>query len=91
MGIADRIGSLLPGKEADLIAVDLHRLGCQPVYDPHSALIYTSGAHQVTHAWIEGKLQLEDGRLLSLDEPALLEAAQVWRDRIFTAGTGNGK
>jgi hypothetical protein len=45
----------------------------------------------VTHAWIEGKLQLEDGRLLSLDEPALLEAAQAWRDRIFAAGTGEGK
>ena len=91
MGIAERIGSLLPGKEADLIAVDLHRLGCQPVYDPHSALIYAAGAHQVTHAWIEGKLQLEDGRLLSLDEPALLEAAQAWRDRIFTAGTGKAQ
>ncbi len=86
LGLADRIGSLAVGKDADMIAVDLHRLGCQPVYDPHSSLIYTAGAHKVSHAWIEGRLQLEDGQLLSLDEQTLLEAAEDWRARIQRAG-----
>lgn len=82
LGLSERIGSLVTGKDADLIAVNLDRLGCQPVYDPHSALIYTAGAHSVTHAWVEGRVLLEEGQLLSLDEQALLEAADQWRSRI---------
>jgi 5-methylthioadenosine/S-adenosylhomocysteine deaminase len=82
LGLSERIGSLVTGKDADIIAVNLDRLGCQPVYDPHSALIYTAGAHSVTHAWVEGRILLEEGQLLSLDEQALLEAADQWRSRI---------
>ncbi len=50
MGLGERIGSLVPGKDADMIAVDLARSGCQPVYDVHSALVYASGAVDVSHA-----------------------------------------
>ena len=67
-----------------MIAVDVERLGCQPVYDPHSALIYTAGAHAVSHAWVEGRLLLGDCELLGEDTVSLLAAARGWRDRIHS-------
>ena len=88
MGLGDRIGSLVPGKEADMIAVDLARSGCQPVYDVHSALVYASSAVGVSHAWVEGRLLLEDGRLAAIEEGSLLSEAAVWRDRILPRGIG---
>jgi 5-methylthioadenosine/S-adenosylhomocysteine deaminase len=88
LGLGDRIGSLLPGKDADMIAVDLDRLGCQPVYDVHSALVYTAGAHAVTHNWVEGRLLVEEGQLLQQDESSLLAAARDWRVRIHGSTRG---
>ena len=88
LGLGDRIGSLLPGKDADMIAVDLDRLGCQPVYDVHSALVYTAGAHAVTHNWVEGRLLVEEGQLLQQDESSLLAAARDWRARIHGSTRG---
>lgn len=39
LGIGERIGSLRPGKDADLIAVNMRRIDCGPLYDMHSALV----------------------------------------------------
>jgi 5-methylthioadenosine/S-adenosylhomocysteine deaminase len=85
LGLADRIGSLEPGKDADMIAVDMRRLACSPVYDAHSALVYTASGSAVTHAWVEGRLLLEERRLLTLEHEALLGEALAWHDRIHRA------
>ena len=88
LGLAERIGSLTAGKDADMIAVDLDHLGCQPVYDAHSALIYTAGAHRVSHVWVEGRRLLDEGTLLAQDSVALLDAARAWRTRIHGSSMG---
>ncbi|MCG3169603.1 MAG: 5-methylthioadenosine/S-adenosylhomocysteine deaminase [Pseudomonadales bacterium] len=82
LGLADRIGSLEPGKDADMIAVDVRRLGCQPVYDVHSALVYTASGAAVSHAWIEGRELLAGGNAGALDPERLHADAALWRDRI---------
>lgn len=82
LGLADRIGSLEPGKDADMIAVDVRRLGCQPVYDMHSALVYTASGAAVSHAWIEGRELLAGGNAGALDPERLRADAALWRDRI---------
>ncbi len=82
LGLADRIGSLEPGKDADMIAVDVRRLGCQPVYDLHSALVYTGSGSAVTHAWIEGRELLAGERAGALDPERLRADAALWRERI---------
>jgi 5-methylthioadenosine/S-adenosylhomocysteine deaminase len=86
LGLADRIGSLQPGKDGDLIAVNMRRSGCQPVYDLHSALVYTGSGAAVTHAWIEGRAQLLDGEPCHFDTDELLQTAQRWRDLITAHG-----
>jgi 5-methylthioadenosine/S-adenosylhomocysteine deaminase len=88
LGLADRIGSLEPGKDADLIAVDMRRVACQPLYDPHSALVYTASAGAVTHAWVEGRLLMEDRQLLTLDTRELMVELEEWQARILPANGG---
>jgi 5-methylthioadenosine/S-adenosylhomocysteine deaminase len=55
LGMAPRIGSIVPGKAADLVAVDLSGLAMQPVYDPVATLIFSGGREQVTDVWIAGQ------------------------------------
>jgi len=64
LGLADRIGSIEPGKQADLIAVDLSRLETQPCYDPVSQLVYCVGREHVEHAWVDGRQVLAERRLV---------------------------
>ena len=82
LSLDDRIGSIVPGKLADLIAVDLDALPLSPVYHPVSHLVYAAGRHDVSHAWVAGRLVLERGRLTTLDEGALRAKARAWQGRI---------
>ncbi len=85
LGLDGSIGSLMPGKAADIVAVDLDRLNSQPVYDPVSQLVYSAGRDQVSNVWVGGKRVLHDGRLTTLDEATVRESAQRWRARIAAA------
>lgn len=85
LGLEDRIGSLAPGKSADLAAIDLSSAATQPVYDPISHIVYATGRDQVTDVWIAGKRLLADRRLTTLDEQAVLRKAHGWRDKIEAA------
>lgn len=86
LGLADVIGSLLPGKWADLCCVDLGRPHTQPVYDPLAQLVYCVSREQVTDVWIAGRSLLSDGRLTHMDIPDLLLRAQRWQQRIAGCG-----
>ncbi len=64
LGLGDRIGSIEPGKQADLMAVDLSALQYLPVYDPVATLIHAAGREAVTDVWIAGERVVE-GRQIS--------------------------
>ncbi len=82
MGLGERIGSIEPGKAADLTLVDLDPLETQPTYDPVSQLVYATGRHQVSDVWIAGRRKLADGRLVDLDTDAIRAKTRQWRQRI---------
>ncbi len=82
LGLGDRVGSLEPGKEADLICVDLSRPASQPVFSPISQLVYTASRDQVTDVWIAGRQLLEDGKPLVADSEAILARASAWADKL---------
>jgi len=77
-----RIGSLVPGKLADLIAVDLGTSDLQPVYDPVSHLVYTAGRRDVTDVWVGGKVVVKSQQVLGVDKQELDSAVLVWQNRM---------
>jgi 5-methylthioadenosine/S-adenosylhomocysteine deaminase len=82
LGLQDRIGSIVPGKLADLTAVNLAASELSPCFDPVSHLVYAAGREHVSDVWVNGKRLLADGKLLNLDEAGIRARAQHWRNRI---------
>jgi len=84
LGMADQIGSLTPGKWADMAAVDLGALRLQPLYDPLSQLVYACGPSDVTDVWVGGERQVSDGRVKGIDSADLASRLDHWQQRIAT-------
>jgi 5-methylthioadenosine/S-adenosylhomocysteine deaminase len=82
LGLDSVIGSLLPGKAADISAVDFSSLELAPCYDPVSHLVYAAGREHVSHVWVNGKILLDRGELTTLDGEELLRRAGFWREQI---------
>ena len=82
LGLEDTVGTLEPGKAADVVAVDLAELETQPVYNPVSQLVYAASAAQVSDVWIGGRQVLKNRALLTMDAAELVQTARAWRDRI---------
>ena len=82
MGLGERIGSIEPGKQADLVCVDLAALETQPLHHVLSQLIYAVGRQQVRDVWIAGKRELRDRQLVDMDEAGIIANARQWRQRI---------
>ncbi|QDQ25190.1 TRZ/ATZ family hydrolase [Chitinimonas arctica] len=82
LGQANRIGSLVVGKQADVIAIDLSALETQPLFDPISQIVYAAGREQVSHVWVAGRCLLRQGELTTLDQDQLKAKARWWQSRI---------
>ena len=84
LGRGHEIGSIEPGKWADLSCVDLSGLHNQPLYDPVSQLVYTARADQVTDVWVAGRHQLDNGRLTHIDTTGILQRCDEWQQRFLS-------
>lgn len=82
LGMEQDIGSLVPGKLADMVAVEMSGSELSPVYDPISHLVYCIGREHVSHVWVGGEIRVDDGAFVSLDEAALITQAARWKERI---------
>lgn len=82
IGFDDRIGSIEPGKEADLVCVDLSALETQPLHHVVSQLIYATGRQQVSDVWIAGRPKLQQRVLVEIDIDGVIANARQWRERI---------
>jgi len=82
LGMEDRIGSLEPGKHADLVVVALDEPRMHPLYDPVSHLVYVAKGADVRHVVVEGRVIMRDRRVLTLDEKAVVAEADRMRDQV---------
>ncbi len=82
LGLEQKIGSVEAGKLADMCVVNLASIELSPCYDPASQLVYAAGRENVSHVWVGGKLLVEEGRLLQVDEKAVVRKANEWQSRI---------
>jgi 5-methylthioadenosine/S-adenosylhomocysteine deaminase len=91
LGLQRRIGSIEPGKEADLVAFDLAQPETQPLYDVISHLVYSAGREQVSEVWVGGRRVVEARQvLLASAHPDLMPGVGAWQNRcrqiLLTAG-----
>jgi 5-methylthioadenosine/S-adenosylhomocysteine deaminase len=82
LGIDHTCGSLEIGKEADIAAINLDALNCQPSYDPLADIVYNCQANQVSQVWVAGHLKVNHGKLTELDQYALITTAKEWAAKI---------
>ena len=87
IGLEQIIGSLEPGKRADVTVVELGRLHSTPRYRYtsdaiYSYLVYTAHNSDVRHTLVDGRFLLRDHQLLTVDEQDILARAQAISERI---------
>jgi 5-methylthioadenosine/S-adenosylhomocysteine deaminase len=82
-GQQDLIGSLEPGKKADLILVDLDTPFAMPVHNACSALVYNVSGGAVDTVFVDGQMLMQDKQVLCVDEKAVLEEARRVCRRLF--------
>jgi 5-methylthioadenosine/S-adenosylhomocysteine deaminase len=85
VGMDGQIGSLEPGKRADLIVVGMGTTRQTPMYDPVSHLVYVTRGDDVQTTIVNGKVLMRNRKVLTLDRAALLGEARAWADRVRTA------
>jgi cytosine/adenosine deaminase-related metal-dependent hydrolase len=76
LGLADQIGSLEVGKKADLIAIDIRKPHLQPCNNPVSNVVYSATGRDVSVVVVDGQLIVDRGKVLTMDEEAIIEAAK---------------
>jgi len=76
LGLDRKIGSLEPGKRADLILVHLERPHLEPFYGDPASIVYYARTSDVVTSIVDGRVIMEDRRVVGLDEPATLAQAR---------------
>ena len=82
LGMEDRIGSITPGKEADIILVDIRKPHLTPLYNPFSHLVYAANGADVATSIIGGKIVMMNRRLIQIDLAAVMEKVRRIAARI---------
>ena len=82
LGLDGRIGSIQPGKLADLVAMELSAPETLPCFDPVSHAVYAAGREHVSHVWVGGEARVAEGRLVNLDVRDLRDKAAWWQRKL---------
>lgn len=77
IGMADRIGSIEVGKEADLIIVDTSVPHLTPLHDPFTAIVYAAGRSDVRDVFVAGEQVITNRRPTKVDARQVMEAARA--------------
>ena len=85
LGLDQRLGSLEPGKLADLIAVRIDRPRQVPMYDPVSHLVYTTHGDDVVLSVVNGRVLMRDGVVRTLEETEVLQQARAAAQQVRQA------
>jgi len=82
LGAADRLGSLEPGKLADMILLDLRRPHAVPLFDAATHLVFSTAKSDVRHVFVGGRQVVRDGALVFHDLDATLDRVAALVPRI---------
>ena len=82
LGLEHEIGSLEPGKKADVVVVDADNVRLSPHHNPIGVIVQYATGTDVTDVLVDGKRVVANGRLVNLDEALVLKAAEQLSDRL---------
>lgn len=82
----DRIGSLTPGKQADIQVLDPRSVGVLPLNDPYGAIVTGMDTANVRHVFVAGRARKWDGRLVGADLAQLGRLAEDSRRHLLAMG-----
>jgi len=84
LNLQDRLGSLEPGKQADIVVINGDQPHLLPLYNPYSQLVYAAGGGDVRTVLIAGRLVLQDRRLLTMDVAEAMARVNEYAQRLGT-------
>jgi 5-methylthioadenosine/S-adenosylhomocysteine deaminase len=73
LGLPEDIGSIAPGKQADLILIDTHAPHLTPMHNPASAIVYAARGSDVSDAMVAGRWVVRNRRLVGVDLEEVME------------------
>jgi 5-methylthioadenosine/S-adenosylhomocysteine deaminase len=82
LGLDESIGSLVVGKWADMVCLDLAAPATQPVHHALSQVVYSASREQVSDVWVAGQPLLGDDELSAQDQAGVFERAAAWQARL---------
>lgn len=85
VGLGKEIGSLEPGKKADLIVLDFNKPNTSPAHNPVSCLVYCATQENVDTVIVDGKVVMAGREVKTVDEAGVMAAAQAARDALVKA------
>jgi hypothetical protein len=90
MGLEGRIGSLTPGKQADVAVIGGRSLSLSPMADPVGCLISQANPADVRHVLVAGRFVKRDGELVGVDVDRARSLAEKTRDRVLASANADG-
>jgi 5-methylthioadenosine/S-adenosylhomocysteine deaminase len=82
LGWDAEIGSIEPGKKADLVLFDLDHFEWVPYADPVQALVWSATSASIAQTWVDGRLIYSNAEIRTIDEAALRDEARKRADAI---------
>ncbi len=82
-GLDDRVGTLTPGKRADVIVLRADLLNVTPLNDPATAVVTGMDTRNVDTVLVDGRILKRDGKLCHVDWPAVRRAVDAARDQVI--------
>jgi len=89
LGLEKEVGALAPGLKGDLIVIDLDQPHLTPLYDPYSHLVYAATGADVQTVLVNGRVVVQDRRLLSFDLAETLARARELARGLLAKKVGN--
>ncbi|MCT9143593.1 amidohydrolase [Streptomyces violarus] len=88
VGLGDSVGSIAPGRKADIVLVDLTGPHTRPVHDLAATLVHSARSSDVRTTIVDGRILMRDRTLLTIDVPAVTEELEERLPALVDRGHG---
>lgn len=80
----DDLGRITPGAKADLLLINLRDLRTGAVFDPVKTAVMAATSHDIDFIMVDGRILVQGGKIIDIDEEALLSSVQALSERFWT-------